>query len=86
MMDRSDWLSPLHAHGVTRKETDGVHIVLSCEHTFQCHIRYWGSRARVEGTCTNTTTDTALCINSRNVGSGTACGVIPSLLELTMWH
>ena len=35
---RAEWLTPLHAHGVTRKETDGVQIVLSCEQTFQCHI------------------------------------------------
>ena len=59
--DRSDWLTMLHAHGVTREETDGVQIVLSCEHTFQCHIRYWGSRARVEGTRTNTTTQILPC-------------------------
>ena len=58
-MDRSDWLTPLHAHGVTRKETDDVQTALGCEQTFQRHsrhIRYRGSRARVEGTHTNPTT------------------------------
>ena len=50
---------------MTRKETDGVQIVLSCEHTFSMSHQVL---RQVEGTCT------ALCINSRNVGSGSLYG------------
>jgi len=38
-----------------------------------------GTEAVEQGWRVHVQTDTALCINSRNVGSGTACVVIPVL-------